>query len=147
MSPLLLFRRVAGAEAVTWALLLVGMFLKYVTKTTALGVTVFGMLHGIVFLAYCVTTVLVWVDQRWTVGRGGLGLLSSIPPFATLWFDRRAEKRGLLGTFWRLRSETPVTARDRTAAWLIRRPVRGVAVGLAAVAALTAVALVAGPNS
>ena len=34
MSPLLLFRRVAVAEAVTWALLLVGMVLKYVTGTT-----------------------------------------------------------------------------------------------------------------
>ena len=57
MSPAdLLFRRVAIAEAITWALLLTGMFLKYVTETTELGVRVFGMVHGVVFIAYCLTT-------------------------------------------------------------------------------------------
>ena len=39
MTPRLLFRRLAFAEAVTWALLLTGMFLKYVTETTELGTT------------------------------------------------------------------------------------------------------------
>ena len=63
-----LFRRVAVAEAVTWALLLVGMFLKYVTETTDLAVRVFGMLHGVVFVAYCLTVVLVAIDQRWSAG-------------------------------------------------------------------------------
>ena len=57
MSPRTVFRRVAIAEAVTWALLLTGMFLKYVTETTELGVRVFGMVHGVVFIAYCLTTV------------------------------------------------------------------------------------------
>ncbi|MET3805971.1 integral membrane protein [Nakamurella sp. UYEF19] len=147
MNPLQLFRRVAVAEAITWGLLLVGMFLKYVTKTTDLGVTVFGMLHGVVFLAYCTTTVLVWVDQRWTVGRGVLGLFSSIPPFLTLWFDRRAERQGALGTIWRLRTEPAASWPERVAGWLIGRPVRGLFVGLAAVAALTVVALVAGPGN
>ena len=64
MTPLHLFRRVAVAEAVTWALLLTGMVLKYVTETTDLGVRVFGMLHGVVFVAYCVTTVVVgWPSE------------------------------------------------------------------------------------
>ena len=52
MSPTRLFRTVAVAEAVTWTGLLVGMFLKYVTETTELGVRVFGMLHGVVFVAF-----------------------------------------------------------------------------------------------
>ena len=63
MSPALLFRRVAVAEAITWALLLTGMFLKYVTETTELGVSVFGMLHGVVFVAYGVVTLVVAVDD------------------------------------------------------------------------------------
>ena len=67
VNPLQLFRRVAIAEAITWALLLTGMFLKYVTETTELGVRVFGMVHGVVFIAYCLTTVLVAVDQRWSL--------------------------------------------------------------------------------
>lgn len=147
MIPLQLFRRVAVAEAITWGLLLVGMFLKYATKTTDLGVRVFGLLHGIVFVSYCVSTVLVWVDQRWTAKRGVLGLLASIPPFFTLWFDRSAEKRGVLGHSWRLRSEAPGTLPERVAAWLIRRPVRGLVVGVAAIVVLTGVALVVGSEA
>ena len=103
MSPLLLFRRVAIAEAVTWALLLTGMFLKYVTETTELAVRVFGMAHGVVFIAYCLVTLLVGVDQRWSRGRVLLGLVSAVPPFLTVWFDRYAERRGALAPSWRLR--------------------------------------------
>jgi integral membrane protein len=145
MSPLHLFRRVAVAEAITWALLLVGMFLKYVTGTTELGVRIFGMVHGIVFVAYCVTTVLVAVDQRWSLRRTALGLAAAVPPFCTVWFDRYAESRGLLSTQWRLRSAEPGGAVERVAAWVLRNPVGGALAGLATVGALTAVALVVGP--
>jgi integral membrane protein len=145
MNPLTLFRRVAIAEAVTWALLLTGMFLKYVTGTTELGVRVFGMVHGVVFIAYCLTTVVVAVDQRWRPVRVVLGLVSSVPPFMTLWFDRYAQGRGALGTSWRLREGEPGSALDRPVAWLLRNPLQGAVAGLAAVAALTGLALLVGP--
>ena len=73
MNPRTLYRTVAVAEAVTWALLLTGMFLKYVTETTELGVQVFGMVHGVVFIAYCLVTALLFVDQKWSVSRLGAG--------------------------------------------------------------------------
>lgn len=145
MSPIVLFRRVAVAEAVTWALLLSGMFLKYVTETTELAVSVFGMVHGVVFVAYCVSAVLVAVDQRWSAGRTLLGLASAVPPFLTVWFDRYAEGRGWLAETWRLRSVRPHGNLETAAAWLLRKPVRGAATGIAAVAVLTTAALVAGP--
>ena len=62
MSPRTLYRGVAVAEAITWAGLLAGMFVKYVPATTEVGVTVFGPLHGIAFIAYCLATVVVGVD-------------------------------------------------------------------------------------
>jgi integral membrane protein len=145
VSPLLLFRRVAIAEAVTWALLLFGMFLKYVTGTTELGVRVFGMVHGVVFIAFCLTTVLVAVDQCWSRGRLLLGLVSSVPPFATVLFDRYAERRGALATSWRLRVSAPAGPVERAAAWLIRNPLPGAVAGIVAVLALTGIALLAGP--
>ncbi|ABL83828.1 MULTISPECIES: DUF3817 domain-containing protein [unclassified Nocardioides] len=145
MSPLLTFRRVAIAEAVTWALLLAGMFLKYVTETTELGVRVFGMLHGIVFIAYCLTTVLVAVDQRWSRGRLLLGLAAAVPPFATVPFDRYAERRGGLDTAWRLTSSAPAGRVERLTAWLLRNPLHGALAGGLAVVALTGVALLVGP--
>jgi integral membrane protein len=145
MSPVRLFRLVARAEAVTWALLLTGMFLKYVTETTELGVRVFGMVHGVVFIAYCLVTVLVTIDQRWPVSRLALGLVAAVPPFATVPFDRYAERAGLLGDAWRLRSEDPAGPLEKLTAWLLRRPAQGALVALVAVAGLTGIALVVGP--
>ena len=149
MSPRTLYSRIALAEVVSWALLLTGMFLKYVTRTTELGVTVFGMVHGVVFLAYGLTTLLVAVDQRWSPGRTLLGLLSAVPPFMTVWFDRYAERRGALAAHWRLTDAAAPgavgTRLDRPVAWLLRNPLRGALAGLVAVLALTGVALVAGP--
>ena len=145
MSPLLLFRRVAIAEAVTWALLLTGMFLKYVTETTELAVRVFGMAHGVVFIAYCLVTLLVGVDQRWSRGRVLLGLVSAVPPFLTVWFDRYAERRGALAPSWRLVTEAPERPLERPVARLLRNPLRGALVGVVSVAVLTGVALVVGP--
>ena len=40
------------AEALSWVGLLIGMYLKYVPRTTELGVHVFGPIHGAVFVAY-----------------------------------------------------------------------------------------------
>ena len=145
MSPLRLFRLLARAEAVTWALLLAGMFLKYVTETTELGVRVFGMVHGVVFVAYCVTTVVVAVDQRWSVGRLVAGLAAAVPPFTTLLFERYAEREHLLAERWRLRSDTPRGPVERLVAWLVRKPAQGLAAGVVVVAALTGLALLAGP--
>jgi integral membrane protein len=145
VSPRDLYRRAAVAEAVTWALLLTGMFLKYVTDTTELGVRVFGMVHGVVFIGYCLATVLLWVDQRWTFGRLVLGLASAVPPFATIPFERYAEGQGLLGPQWRLRRDEPTGPLERVASLVLRNPVRGLAAGLVAVLALTGVALLVGP--
>lgn len=145
MTSRTLFRGVAIAEACTWAGLLVGMFVKYVPETTEVGVQVFGPLHGVAFIAYCLTTVVVAVDRRWGAGRTVVGLLCSIPPFATLAFEWYVEKRGGLSDGWRLATEEPKGTLERLVGWLIRRPGQGLAAGVAAVAVLTAAALVAGP--
>jgi integral membrane protein len=147
MTPRTLYRRLALAEVVTWALLLVGMFLKYVTATTELGVKVFGMVHGVVFIAFALATVLVAVNQRWGVKDTVLGLAAAVPPFLTVWFERRQERRGTLDGDWRLghgdaRPENPL---ERVLHTLMARPAVAVAAGLVAVAGLTGLALLVGP--
>ena len=53
------FRLVALAEAVTWVGLLVGMYFKYLgSPRTEIGVKVFGMAHGLVFIAFVVVALL-----------------------------------------------------------------------------------------
>jgi len=147
MSPRILYRRIALAEVVSWALLLAGMFLKYVTRTTELAVTVFGMVHGVVFIAFCLVTVLLWVNQRWTLREGLLGLASAVPPFLTVWWERRLDRAGRLDGGWRLGrdGEAPTSPAERLVAALLARPAVAVAVGLVGVAGLTGVALLVGP--
>ncbi len=147
VTPKLLFRRVAVAEAITWALLLVGMVLKYVTETTDLGVRVFGMVHGVVFIAYGLVAITTWVNQRWPMGVGMLALVSAVPPFATVLFDRRVESAGLLEGPWRFGAggETPGSVPERVLAWLTRNPGLAAVVGVVAVAGLTGAALLVGP--
>lgn len=148
MSPQVLFRRFAVAEAVTWALLLLGMALKYLTRTTEVGVTVFGPLHGTVFIAYCVVAVFVAVDQRWSAGTTLLALASAVPPFATVWFERRVIRTGrLTAGGWRLAPGGQIAGGpvERLQAWTLRRPALAVLAGVVLVAVLTGIALLLGP--
>ena len=91
-----LFRAVAIAEACSWVGLLIGMFFKYVVVQDEIGVKIFGPLHGALFVLYLVVTVLAARRLRWTAGTLVLALFSSIPPLMTVWFERRAARRGEL---------------------------------------------------
>ncbi len=86
------FRVVAVAEALSWIGLLIGMYVKYVPETTELGVKVFGPVHGGIFVAYVVLALVAARVLRWSVGTTLLALLASIPPLATVWFERRATR-------------------------------------------------------
>ena len=127
-DPATLFRRVAVAEAVTWALLLTGMFLKYVTETTELGVRVFGMVHGVVFIAYCLDhppgrgrPALDRAAHAARPGRRGAAVRDGVVRPV-----RRAARRArpaLAARAARARGTRP----DRAVAWLLRNPLRGAA--------------------
>ena len=49
MTPKRLLRLASTAEAITWALLLAGMWLKYGPAQNGLGVAIAGSLHGAAF--------------------------------------------------------------------------------------------------
>jgi integral membrane protein len=91
-----LFRAVAVAEACSWAGLLIGMLFKYVVVGNEIGVQVFGPIHGALFVAYVVVTIWAARTLRWPVPTLVLALVCSIPPLATLWFERRARRSGRL---------------------------------------------------
>jgi integral membrane protein len=94
-SVALLFRAVALAEAGSWLLLLGGMFVKYVGDSER-GVQMFGPVHGAVFVLYLVGVALAWRVLRWDLRTTVLALAASVPPLATLWFDRWATRSGAL---------------------------------------------------
>lgn len=147
MSPRVLFRTFAVAEAVTWALLLLGMVLKYVTRTTDLAVTIAGGVHGFVFLCYGVVASFVWLNQRWPVRAGAVALVATLIPFATVPVERGLNGRGMLDGGWRLAAggDQPHGVLEKIQAWVLRRPLVAGASALAAVAVVFGILLVAGP--
>jgi integral membrane protein len=89
------FTLVARAEAVSWAVLLVCMFFKWVVQEDPHsgiegGVPVAGAVHGAIFIAYVVSALVAWRTYGWSKAQTLVALGAGVPPFATLWFERRA---------------------------------------------------------
>jgi integral membrane protein len=147
MSPRALFRSVAFAEAVTWTLLLIGLFLKYVTETTEVGVRIGGGIHGFVFLCYAAVTCFMWVNQKWQAKTGLLALVSAVIPYATIPVEKSLDKKGLLNGGWRLAAggEEPRGLLEKLQAWVLRKPITAIVVALIAVAAVFSFLLFLGP--
>ena len=145
MTPRTLYLRLALAEMVTWTLLILGMIGKY-----AFGLewatTVGGSIHGFVFLCYAVTTVAVWIAQRWSFGTGVLGLAAAIIPYATYPLERSVQRRGLLAGPWRLGKdgESPRSLPERLLATALRSPILALIVTVIVVAIVFTLLLVAG---
>lgn len=92
-----LFRVAAVAEAFSWAALLIGMFLKYVVHTAHEGgVPVLGLVHGVIFLIYVLTSLIVFKPLAWKPKTLVLALLASVPPLFTWWFEKWALRTGKL---------------------------------------------------
>lgn len=124
MSPRLLYRTAAIAEAVTWTLLIAGLVLKYVTETTDLGVSIAGPVHGFVFLAYGATALLVGVNQRWPLWLVLVGVAAAVVPFATVPLERALDRCAMLGGGWRRDREAERdTVADRMLRLVLARPV------------------------
>lgn len=90
------FRILAVAEAFSWAALLIGMYFKWIAKTSELGVEIAGPVHGALFVGYGVSALALWRLQRWPFLVALFAGLSAVFPFATIAFERWAGNRGHL---------------------------------------------------
>jgi integral membrane protein len=150
VSPRLLFRSVAIAEAVTWTLLIAGMILKSAVKADFgdTAVSIAGGLHGFVFLAYALTVLIVGVNQRWRVPVLAAGVISAVIPYAAVAFEIWADRTGRLTGPW-LRTAT-ADRRDHTwyaklLRWMLAHPVILIVSAVILLAVVMTVLLIAGP--
>ena len=148
VSPRTCYRTLAIAEAVTWTLLIAGMLLKYVAQAGGLPVLIGGSIHGLVFITYAMTAVLVGVNQHWKTKHIVAAVATAIIPYATVPFDGWLERRGMLQGAWR----TAATAdpRDHTwvsrlLRWMLNHPATLVALFVVGVAVIMTTLLIAGP--
>ena len=145
MTPDRLFRTLARAEVVTWTLLLLGMFVKYVLGGTQLLVRLGGGLHGLVFLAYCLVTLLVGVDARWRPGRIAAGVASAFVPYLSVVFERRVETASGLPSRWRLREDRGSSPAERLVSVCLRAPLVASVVAVVGLAVVFTGLLALGP--
>src|SRR3954462_4244039 len=89
------FRAVAVAEAISWAGLLIGMFFKY-AMGNAIGVHIFGSVHGVVFIAYVVLSLLARRALSWNNRPTVWARVAITPPFGSVVFERWATRTGRL---------------------------------------------------
>lgn len=78
------------------------MLCKWILETEPFGlheggVPVAGPIHGVIFLAYVVTSIVAAIVFKWNAKTTLLALASSIPPFFTYVFEVLADRKGLLG--------------------------------------------------
>jgi integral membrane protein len=93
------FRIIALAEAVSWIGLLIGMYFKYLAAPRSeIGVKVFGMAHGLVFIAFVVAGLLTGIALKWGAGTWLLALLASIVPMGSVIFLIWADRSGRVGS-------------------------------------------------
>lgn len=151
VSPRLFYRTVAIAEAVTWTLLIGGMLLKHVLlpgETGDLALRIGGFLHGLVFIAYGMTAVLVGVNQRWSPRLIVAAVATAVIPYATIPFDRLLERRGKLDGDWRRtitgdpRDHTWVSVVLR---WMLNRPILLGTLFVVGLVSIMATLLIIGP--
>ncbi len=95
-TPAKRFRLVAFWEAVTWLALLVAMVFKWGFGYDE-AVKIPGMLHGITgFMLFVLVALATARALKWNAKVTLLALISSVPPFGTIVFERWAARNGLL---------------------------------------------------
>ncbi len=147
LTPARLYRALALAETVTWTLLIIAMVLKYAAGQQWVMFPA-GITHGLVFVSYAATALLVGLNQRWHPGQVVVAIATAIIPFATIPCDRSLERRGMLTGPWRTQaSDDPRDQHvvDRLLRWGLRNPVLLAVIIIAAVAVVVTVLLQLGP--
>ncbi|WP_225036386.1 DUF3817 domain-containing protein [Winogradskyella sp. SM1960] len=83
------FRIIALLEGVSYILLLfIATPIKYLSDDPQY-VTMLGMPHGILFMAYVVIAVLISSDMKWPTRTLWIVLFASIIPFGTFYIDKK----------------------------------------------------------
>ncbi len=82
-------RILAYMEGISFILLMgVGMPLKYFHGMPTPNLYI-GMIHGILFIAYCIWVMIVRAEKKWNNGKTFWALLASFLPFGTFVADRK----------------------------------------------------------
>ena len=86
-----IFKVVSFLEGISYLLLMfVGMPYKYLESLgkTAVYVKMFGMPHGVLFVAYIILAIILKFSIKWTTKEFGIVCLLSLLPFGTFFVGK-----------------------------------------------------------
>jgi integral membrane protein len=90
--PVHFLRIVALLEAISYMLLVaIAMPLKYIWGQDK-AVSVVGMIHGILFIIFCIALVRATISAKWPLSRAALVFVASLLPFGPFLLDRRMKQ-------------------------------------------------------
>ncbi len=147
-TPGALYRVMAFAEMVTWTLLILAMVARYGFSYEGSLFFVAGLSHGVIFLAYCITSIIIGINLRWGIGTITLAVLTAIPPWLTVPFEQWLKKSNKLEGQWRLTDSLDPRDQhwvDRSVRLGLRHPVWTFLVIVAGMTLLISVLLTLGP--
>lgn len=85
-------RLLAILEGISYISFGLTMPLKYMMNIKGPNYIV-GVLHGILFIAYCLWVILNHFDRKWPIKRTAILLIASLIPFMTFWADWKILKK------------------------------------------------------
>ena len=71
-------------------LLFIAMPLKYVFAMP-LAVKIVGMIHGILFIIFCILLVQAWIETKWKFKENVIFFIASLIPFGTFFTKKRIQ--------------------------------------------------------
>jgi integral membrane protein len=83
-----IFRRVAFLEGCSYVLFGLTMPLKYVWQIREPNFYV-GLAHGLLFVAYGILLLMVWIEHSWKFKRAFLAFFVSLIPFGTFIAEKK----------------------------------------------------------
>ncbi len=89
MHSLLILRIVSLAEGVSFLVLLYFAIYHKRILGDADAIKLPGMIHGVLFLLFCLALAHVWAERKWPWRKAAFAFICSLLPFAPFYLERR----------------------------------------------------------
>lgn len=93
--PIILLRSVSFAEGVSFLVLLYAAIYQKRILGDAEAIQLPGMIHGVLFVLFCVVLGYVWIDRSWPLRKVCFAFGCSLLPFAPFYLERKLKLENL----------------------------------------------------
>ena len=90
--PMIILRVVSFAEGVSYLVLLYFSIYHKRILGEADAIRVPGMVHGVLFVLFCLVLGYVWIDRKWPFRKAVFAFVCSLLPFAPFYLERKLKE-------------------------------------------------------